>query len=130
MPFEQELEEAISEETASEPEQEVAPPKKDFLESEEEEPFEIATTTLAELYFDQGHLPEAIDTYEKVIEQNPEDENLKTRLEELKAMVAKEEKPVMDMVDPVRQKKEKMILTLESWLSTIKDGSKSGVSPY
>lgn len=127
--FEKELEEAIPEEIGPEPEHEEGLYEEAVSEPEEEELPEIATATLAELYFDQGHLSEAISTYEKIIEQNPEDESSKSRLEELKTMLAKEEEPAAETVDPVKKKKEKMISTLESWLSAIQDDSKTGVSP-
>lgn len=88
--------------------------------AEEEEQPDIATPTLAEIYFDQGQIEEAIQTYEVVVVQNPEDERSKERLQELKAMKA-EEKPVEDKeIDEARQKKEKMIVILESWLAKIR----------
>ena len=87
----------------------------------EEEPPEIATPTLAEIYFEQGQIEEAIDTYQIIVAQDPEDESSKERLEELRTMIgeeiAVEEKPL----DEVRQKKEKMIAILESWLANIRE---------
>ena len=86
-----------------------------------EEVPEIATPKLAEIYFDQGLLQEAIETYQKVIEKNPEDERCRARLEELKAMMAEEK---LLKRDTVREKKEKMIAILEGWLANIREKSK------
>lgn len=101
------------EETHAEPEEqgivEEAP-------AQEEEPPEIATPTLAQIYFEQGQIEEAINTYEMIITQDPEDEFSKRRLEELQAMIAEEKG-----LHAVRQKKEKMIAILESWLANIRD---------
>jgi tetratricopeptide (TPR) repeat protein len=82
----------------------------------EVEPPEIATPTLAQIYFEQGQIEEAINTYEMIIAQDPEDESSKRRLEELQTMIAEEK-----TLKQVRQKKEKMIAILESWLANIRD---------
>ncbi len=87
---------------------------------------EIATPTLAELYFDQNLIQEAIATYEKVVAQNPEDERSRQRLEELKAMSIEDEALESDYkgVETIRQKKEKIITILEGWLANIKESSR------
>jgi len=81
---------------------------------------EIATPRLAEIYFDQGLLKEAIETYEKVLQRSPE-ESIRMRLEELMDMMAEEKAAV---VDPDRKRKERMIAILEGWLDNIRAGSK------
>lgn len=89
---------------------------------------DIATPTLAEIYFDQGRIKEALETYEKVISQRPDDNKSRQRLDELKAIMA--QGPVTEDMeeDRVRQKKEKMIALLESWLAGIREQSKTGLS--
>ncbi len=89
----------------------------------EEEGFEIATPTLAEIYFEQGQIEEAIRTYEIVVAQNPEDEPSKERLEALRALIVEEQVPDDKRVDQVTQKKEKMISILKSWLANIQGQS-------
>lgn len=42
------------------------------------------TRTLARLYYDQGHYPEALQMYQNLAERFPEDEEISSRLEELK----------------------------------------------
>ncbi|MFH0845320.1 MAG: tetratricopeptide repeat protein [Pseudomonadota bacterium] len=90
------------------------------MEEVVEEVPEIATPRLAEIYFDQGLLKEAIETYEKVLQRSPE-ESIRMRLEELSAMMAEEKAAV---VDPDRKRKERMIAILEGWLDNIRAGSK------
>lgn len=46
----------------------------------------MATVTLAEVYFQQGLLDQAIETYQKVLRHQPDDEAVKGRLAELKAL--------------------------------------------
>jgi tetratricopeptide (TPR) repeat protein len=87
---------------------------------ESDEPLpEIATPTLAEIYHDQGQIEEAIETYEKVLLRNPEDERSRERLEELKRAVEEEGRAAQESDNRDRQKKERMITVLESWLSNI-----------
>jgi len=88
---------------------------------EEESPHEIATPTLAEIYLDQGQIQEAMEIYEKVVAQNPEDDRCKQRLDELKDMMAADETREDKKLDKVRQKKEKMVAILESWLANIQE---------
>lgn len=82
---------------------------------------EIATPTLAELYFAQGQVQEAVSTYEKVVAQNPEAEHSRTRLEELKAMLAPP--PPVRQADPdeesARNRKIKLIHVLETWKESL-----------
>jgi tetratricopeptide (TPR) repeat protein len=87
----------------------------------EEEPPEIATPTLAEIYFQQGQIDEAINTYGIIVAQDPEDESSKRRLEELKTMIAEQSAVEEKGLDEVRQKKERMIAILESWLGNIRE---------
>jgi tetratricopeptide (TPR) repeat protein len=85
---------------------------------------EIATPTLAELYYSQGQMEEAILTYEKVVEGNPDDQRAAARLAELKA--ATPPKAAFE-TDRNRGKKGKMIALLEAWLSNIQEGSKDSM---
>ncbi len=103
------------------PVQELQPPMEEIPAEPEEQPPEIATPTLAQIYFEQGQIEEAINTYEMIIAQNPGDESSKRRLEELQTMIAEEKAAEEKGLDEVRQKKEKMIAILESWLANIRD---------
>jgi tetratricopeptide (TPR) repeat protein len=82
---------------------------------------EIATSTLAELYYAQGQTEEAIRTYEKVVAENPDDARARARLQELKAPTPPE---AAVQRDKVRERKENMIALLEKWLSNIQEGLK------
>lgn len=86
----------------------------------EEGPREIATPTLAEVYFDQGQIQEAIDTYEKVLRIKPEDEYLKARLEELKNMIEVQPDSEAPLEDPLKAKKQRLVGILEMWRNNIR----------
>ena len=51
----------------------------------EAEPQPVVTETMAEVYAQQGLLPEARDTYERLLQRRPDDPVLKARLAELEA---------------------------------------------
>jgi len=103
-------------EVAQETEEETAVSgKEDFLD--------IATPTLAEVYLNQGQIAEALNIYERIIADNPEDYVSKQRVVELKAMIAPPAPPEPSAGDEARQKKEKMIATLNTWLEEIRKTS-------
>jgi predicted Zn-dependent protease len=81
----------------------------------------IVTPTLAEIYFNQGQIQEAIDTYERVLEQEPQNPKVGGRLEELKALLATGQVPEEGAEDAGQEKKAKVINTLETWLGHIRD---------
>ncbi|MFC1867368.1 tetratricopeptide repeat protein [Thermodesulfobacteriota bacterium] len=113
-------------------EKEVPPEPESATEEETSPPIretglpDIATPTLAEVYFDQGRMKEALETYEKVIAERPDDIHSRQRLDELKAMMVQDQVPEDKGKDRVRQKKERMIAILESWLAGIREQSKMG----
>jgi tetratricopeptide (TPR) repeat protein len=89
---------------------------------EEDEPFtDLATPTLAEIYYNQGLVLEAISTYERVILDNPEDKTSIDRLEELKEQIAEKPEIKVTHEDALRAKTEKMITVLEGWLERIQE---------
>jgi tetratricopeptide (TPR) repeat protein len=81
---------------------------------------EIATPTLAEIYLEQGQLMEAINTYKKILERNPDDRRSALRLEELRTQTQKLGPSGDNPQDRVRNSKKKMITTLENWLMNIR----------
>lgn len=95
---------------------------------EEEVLSEIATPTLAEVYVNQGQIQEAISIYEKVIAQNPEDQASMTRVRELRTMLTAEPPPPEEAVPRAKQKKQKTIAILESWLANIRKMSEDTLS--
>ena len=111
----------IEETTAKSEEQEVVQEAPDL----EEEQTEIATPTLAEIYFEQGQIEEAIDTYEIIVAQHPEDEPSRSRLEELKSMIAEQSAIEEKQRDQVRERKEKLNAILELWLANIREQFKT-----
>jgi len=89
---------------------------------------DIATATLAEIYFKQGMPEEAIEIYEKVVELNPDDSGSRQRLDELKAIFEQDRLAEKKEQDRLMRKK-KMLSILESWLEGIREQSKTGLSP-
>lgn len=81
----------------------------------------LATPTLAEIYYNQGQIHEAISTYEKVILDKPDDRASIKRLSELKALIKDEQGPQHEDTDELRTKKEKMIEILERWRAKAHD---------
>jgi tetratricopeptide (TPR) repeat protein len=81
---------------------------------------EIATPALAEIYFNQGQIPEAIHTYEMVVAKNPDDERSMQRMKELKALEPAEPVMAAKKVDKEREITERMITILEGWLAGIR----------
>ncbi len=61
----------------------------------------FVTETMAALYVQQGHLPEAIDVYRQLVEQTPDDAGLKAKLAELQRMHASEQIPTPPAADEV-----------------------------
>lgn len=80
---------------------------------------EIATSTLAEIYYNQGQINEAISTYKKVLSNNPDDNGSRVRLSELNALTKKGEDPRAENTDPIKLQKEKMIKILEKWQTNL-----------
>ncbi len=83
---------------------------------------EIATPTLAEICYEQGQIDEAISTYEKVIENSPDDEASKQRLAEIKQLAAKahtEQKPSIE--DDIIERTKRVITVLEGWLARVQE---------
>ena len=114
----------ISEEivTAGEEEIEGVPEEVTPLAEEEGEAFtDLATPTLAEIYYNQGLVHEAISTYERVIFDNPEDKASIKRLEELKDQVSEKPEKKVPTEDAIRARTEKMISVLEGWLERIQE---------
>ena len=89
-------------------------------DSADEETGDIATPTLAEVYYRQGQLEEAIKTYKQVIQQNPADLDSENRLAEL---VAESYRTTLDEKAEGDRKKtmktERLIAVLETWRSRL-----------
>jgi tetratricopeptide (TPR) repeat protein len=81
----------------------------------------LATPTLAEIYYKQGLIDDAISTYERVLLDNPQDEASIARLEELKGEVAEKTGIELTPEDTLRARTEKMITVLEGWLERIQE---------
>ncbi|RPI74134.1 MAG: tetratricopeptide repeat protein [Desulfobacteraceae bacterium] len=85
---------------------------------------EIATPTLAEIYFNQGLVQDALNTYEKVILKNPQDRRSHQRLQEIKADAPAMAASKVKIKGQNKKKKEKLISILDDWLGKIRNISK------
>jgi tetratricopeptide (TPR) repeat protein len=103
------------------------PVEEGLIEEEEETPFpeeeedaivDLASPTIAELYFSQGQVLEAISTYEKILLKDPEDKLALSRLAELNEVVAKAATPSQEHI--ARQNTLKTIAIMEDWLARIR----------
>jgi len=82
----------------------------------------LATPTLAEIYFKQGQIQEAITTYEKVVARNPSDERSLLRLNELRmADQGPAETEEAFEGAPPKEINQRMISVLEGWLTRIRE---------
>ena len=86
--------------------------------SPKEEVSILPTSTLAEIYYKQGELEEAIKIYTQVVKDFPDDEKYKNRLEELKAIM-KTKEPERSHEEILKEKKLTLIGILERWLTNI-----------
>lgn len=90
---------------------------------------DISTPTLAEVYFHQGQIQEAIETYEKVVSQNPKDERSRSRLRELQAMMRPTPAPEIENKRKAKSKTERLISLLDTWRGNLRDISPSPQTP-
>lgn len=72
----------------------------------------LPTSTLAEIYYKQGALEDAIKIYEQTVKAFPDDEKAKIRLNELKEIKEAEK-------EPLKEKNLKLMRVLERWLTDI-----------
>jgi len=87
----------------------------------------IPTPTLAEIYYKQGEMEEAIKIYEQVIKNSPDDGKSKTRLDELRAVKDEKECKRVEK-ERAKEKKRKLIGILEKWLVNIELKKAAGLS--
>ncbi len=89
------------------------------LAETESQRYDQATPTLAEIYYKQGQIQDAINTYEKVLLSNPNDEVSRRRLSELRVSATVETGMQEIDEDAVKTKKQEMITILEGWLARL-----------
>jgi len=77
----------------------------------------LATSTLAEIYYERGELDEAMKIYEHAVRAFRDDEKSKIRLKELKEIRETQERGKAK--EALKEKNLKLIGVLEGWLSNI-----------
>ncbi|EFK07778.1 tetratricopeptide repeat protein [delta proteobacterium NaphS2] len=81
----------------------------------------FATSTIAELYFTQGQLDAAVATYEKVVEEHPDDTASAERLLELKDQLKTSISNTPEECETVHAPEEKLLTVLERWLPRVRE---------
>jgi len=82
---------------------------------------DFATPTIAELYFSQGQLEAAVETYKKVIEEHPDDSASALRLSQLKDELESSISNVGKEPNGLHTQKEKLLTMLEKWLPGVRE---------
>jgi tetratricopeptide (TPR) repeat protein len=111
------------EKTGPEPEAEAVPASQEAMPqtAEPERIFpEMATHTLAEIYVTHGQYQAAVETYEELLRQYPEDHKARERLRELKGGMD-QEALTPESASGGSAGREKMISVLEGWLAGIQE---------
>lgn len=80
---------------------------------------DFATPTIAELYFSQGQLEAAVETYKKVMEEHPDDSVSAQRLSQLKDALEAGRPSVVKEPYNEHAQKEKLLSMLEKWLPRV-----------
>ena len=108
---------------ADEVQLEVGKPTEDAVVAADEKDAvaDLATPTIAELYYTQGKLSAAISTYEKVLNDKPDDIESLKRLNELRGLAAEKPNEGGKEEDDLHVRTEKLITILEGWLPKIKE---------
>jgi tetratricopeptide (TPR) repeat protein len=91
----------------------ITPPAEETTEFQEEQLPDIATPTLAEIYFKQGQIQDARDIYEKVVAEHPDDEKSSQRLKELKAILGDSQTEEDTITEPPVEAEEEKLATDE-----------------
>ena len=79
----------------------------------------FATPTIAELYFSQGQLDAAVETYERVLEEHPHDNVSAERLAQLKAQLETDPASETEASGRVHTQERKVLAILEKWLPRV-----------
>lgn len=82
---------------------------------------DLATPTLAEIYYNQGEIQKAIRTYQEILSKDPEDKASLRRLNELRRSTNQTVPLNMASQETSEPKKRQIIKTLETWLNKIQE---------
>lgn len=83
-----------------------------------EEKSVLITPTMAEIYFNQGEIEEAINIYREIVKAFPDDKQYRTRLNELENMNEPQKEDEIER-DMAKEKKLRLISKLETWLNAL-----------
>jgi hypothetical protein len=83
-------------------------------------PAEPSGRTLADLYFEQKHYPEALAIYLELLAAAPNDEELVGLRADAERLAASNPPPELPPADPARERRLEKIRVLNEWLSAVR----------
>jgi len=88
----------------------------------------LLSPTLAELYISQGHLEKGIEIYRRLLERNPQDEILRSRLAAIEGSGVQTPAPSLvssaeKQEKPPDSRREEKLRRLQAWLENLKKGA-------
>jgi hypothetical protein len=93
-------------------------------ETSSHEEKEFTTRTLGDLYAEQGHTDKALEVYENLLREDPENQEIALKIQELRSQLASSEEPTTDEASASGFRSEgsrkEQILRLEAWLAQIR----------
>lgn len=83
----------------------------------------LNTTTLAELYASQGFPEKAVEIYQRVLLQDPDQPDVQRKVQDLKLRMSGEapELPEIQQEDVRRALRQRRVSVLEGWLKRVKE---------
>jgi tetratricopeptide (TPR) repeat protein len=89
-------------------------------------PAEPSGRTLADLYFEQRHYPEALAIYQDLLAANPNDEELARLRADAERLAASTPPPELPPADPARERRLEKIRVLNEWLAAVRAAAAAG----
>lgn len=89
-------------------------------------PAEPTGRTLADLYFEQGHYPEALAIYRELLDSDPGNEELARLHADAERLAAGTPPPALPPADPARQRRLEKIRVLNEWIDAIRVSAAAG----
>jgi tetratricopeptide (TPR) repeat protein len=82
--------------------------------------------TLADLYFDQGHYPEALAIYQELLAANPADAELVRLRADAERLAGAVSQPDLPPAGPARERRLRKIEALNEWLAGVRESAARG----
>jgi tetratricopeptide (TPR) repeat protein len=110
------------------PAPEPAPPPAAAEASPESEPVSPVGRTLADLYFEQKHYPEAERVYDELLSADPENDEVRRLRDDAARLARSTPASALPAGDPARERRLEKIRVLNEWLAVIQTAAAAGRS--